>query len=226
MEKITIGGYLSSSFLDWDGHLSAVIFTTGCNFKCPYCHNSTLVNGESSQLDLDEVLQDIKRRATFLDGVVISGGEPCMWKHLTSTMEKIKEMGLEIKLDTNGSFNEKLEEILDKGLVDHIAMDIKAPFEDKKIKEITKSEVKAETIIKSVKMIKEKAKSYEFRTTYSPYYLNEKDLIRIRENISDDEHWVIQCFKPNNCLDQTLLEVKATTPEEIKKILPLIKVRG
>ena len=226
MEKVLVGGYMPASFLDWDGHVTAVIFTNGCNFRCPYCHNSGLVKSETDMEELDAVLKDIKRRAAFLDGVTISGGEPCMWPHLLSTMREIKKMGLEIKLDTNGSFYEVLKSVLDEGLADHVAMDVKAPLEDEALERITKNGIGAERLSRSIELIKSKAPSYEFRTTFSPSYLSEAELLKIREDLSDDSHWIVQCFKPNNCLDEEFLELKAVDEEYVKKLVPGVKVRG
>lgn len=226
MDKIVIGGYLPTSFLDWNGHVTAVIFTTGCNFRCPYCHNSTLVKSETDPLNLEKVYNDIKRRAIFLDGLTISGGEPCLWTHLIPVIRKVKELGLEIKLDTNGSFNNVLEQILNEGLVDHIAMDVKAPLNNQALQRVTRSKITATIIRTSIEMIKSKAKSYEFRTTFSPSYLSEEELKQIRIDLDDDEHWFVQCFKPNNCLDSSYLKEKAVEESYVQKIIPGIKIRG
>ena len=114
MQNISAGGYLSASFLDWEGHVAAVIFMSGCNFKCPWCHNSDLVFNKTTPIKVTEIIEDIKRRKLFLDGVVISGGEPTCSLGLISMIREMKKIGLPIKLDTNGSHPEVLKRLLDE----------------------------------------------------------------------------------------------------------------
>lgn len=225
-EKFTAGGYLPASFLDWDGHVSAVVFTHGCNFRCPWCHNSDLVTGSDDRLSLAGILDDIERRAKFLDGVVVSGGEPCMWDGLFPFMRALKDFGLEVKLDTNGSFPDVLEKALDARLADHVAMDIKAPLRDDILSRVTGAPVSAEILSRSVSLIRAKAPSYEFRTTYVPFLLTIDDLVEIRRELDDDEHWFVQCFKPVGCIDPAYRGMKAVRAEEVEKALSGIKVRG
>lgn len=226
IDELSAGGYLPASFLDWDGRVASVIFTAGCNFRCPWCHNSELVREEAESVPIAKILADIKRRRNFLDGVVITGGEPCLWSGLFVLLNELKTLSLPVKLDTNGSFPEILEKIFDMALISHIAMDVKAPLDAERIKIVTGSGISPDILKKSIKLIKSKAPSYEFRTTYTPRIMSEDDLHEIRSELSDDSHWIIQCFKPVNCLDESFLECQAVRAEELKKIFPQIKIRG
>ena len=226
LDELRAGGYLPASFLDWDSHVAAVVFTTGCNFRCPWCHNSALVTGETEAMSVAAICADIKRRAKFLDGVCISGGEPTLWDGLLPFIEEIRKLELPVKLDTNGSNPAIVEKLLTDGVISHIAMDVKAPLDAAAYKKVVGVEVKMDDIRRSIELIKQKAPSYEFRTTFVPALMTAEDLRAIREFLSDDEHWFVQCFKPVGCLDESFLKYKAADPKEVKKLLPGVSVRG
>ena len=225
-ENMTAGGYLPASFLDWDGRVAAVVFTVGCNFRCPWCHNSALVTGEIETLPIAGIYADIARRAKFLDGVCVSGGEPTLWAGLIHFIEEIRKLGLPVKLDTNGSNPGVVEKLLDRGFVEHVAMDVKAPLDAASYMKVTGVDSEIGDIKKSIELNRQKAPSYEFRTTFVPPLMTAADLRAIRESLSDDAHWFIQCFKPVGCLDESFLKYKAADPEEVKKLLPGVNVRG
>lgn len=226
MQNISAGGYLSASFLDWEGHVAAVIFMSGCNFKCPWCHNSDLVFNKTTPIKVTEIIEDIKRRKLFLDGVVISGGEPTCSLGLISMIREMKKIGLPIKLDTNGSHPEVLKRLLDEKLVEFIAMDVKSPLNDQDLMRMTGVSISSDLLKESIELIKRLALNYEFRTTYTPELLSQEELLKIRKELNDDGHWVVQCFKPVNCIDDNCLNYKEVKSEDIKKILPGIKIRG
>ena len=219
------GGYLPASFLDWEGHVSAVIFCLGCNFRCPWCHNGGLALGDGEKLGLGKILSDVERRAAFLDGVVISGGEPTLQPGLPALAREITALGLPVKLDTNGSRPEVIEKLLNEGLVEHVAMDVKAPLDAASYKRLTATRVDVEKIRSSMELIKSRAPSYEFRTTYVPALHSREDLIALREALRG-EPWRVQCFKPNNCLDEKFLTAEAAKAEELRRLLPDVPVRG
>ena len=228
MEKeidFAAGGYLPASFLDWEAHISAVIFCLGCNFRCPWCHNGGLALGRGERLGLAAILADIKRRAAFLDGVVISGGEPTLQPGLPDLAREITALGLPVKLDTNGSRPEVIEALLNEGLVEHVAMDVKAPLDAVSYERLSGTRVNVEKIRSSMELVRNRAPSYEFRTTYVPALHSREDLLTLRETLRG-EPWRVQCFKPNNCLDEKFLAAEAATPEKLKKILPDTQVRG
>ena len=122
-----IGGFQKTSLLDYPDQLSAIIWTIGCNFKCPFCYNKNLVDGKVESIPEEEVLSFLEKRQDMLDGLVISGGEPLLQKDIVQFTEKVKKLGYLIKIDTNGMYPDELKELIDKKLVDYVAMDVKAP---------------------------------------------------------------------------------------------------
>jgi len=221
-----VGGYIPTSFLDWEGRVAAVIFTSGCNFRCPWCHNAELALGRAEGIPLQGVLTDIKRRAKFLDGIVITGGEPTLWPGLQNLLKELREAALPAKLDTNGSNPDVLRKILEDKLTAHVEMDVKAPFDDIVLSRVTGVQIQSRVIEDSVRIIKSLAASYSFRTTWSPHILSEAELRRIAEDLEHDPCWVIQPFVPVNCLDPKWLDFPKTEPEEIRRILPNVRIRG
>jgi len=163
-----LGGFLKQSFIDFPKTISAVIFTSGCNFNCWYCHNPQLINGNcSSEITIAEIYDFLKSRENFLEGVVISGGEPTLQPDLKEVIKNIKNLGYKIKLDTNGSNPEILQDLLNENLLDYVAMDIKNSLKNynktTKIKKSFEKEIK-----QSIKIIMESDVDYEFRTTFAP----------------------------------------------------------
>jgi len=198
-----IAGFQKFSLIDYPGKISAIIFTQGCNFRCPFCHNPELVNPElfADTLDENSVLSFLKRRVAKLDGVVITGGEPLLQHDLVEFIERIKEIGYLIKLDTNGSYPEILKQLLAKNLIDYIAMDIKAPLE--KYPNVVKTDAYTEKIMESVKIILNSNIDYEFRTTVVKDLLTEDDLICIAKLIRGAKRYVLQKFVISKIFDNS-----------------------
>jgi len=219
-----IKGLQKLTLIDYPDKVAATIFVSGCNFKCSYCHNPELViNSKEKKIreyKEKEILEFLKERIGFLDGVCITGGEPTLNKDLPEFIKKIRKMKYNVKLDTNGTNPKMLKELYDKKLVDYIAMDIKAPLE--KYKEITKSEVDINNIKKSIEIVK-KFKNHEFRTTIIPNLLNKEDITKIAYLIKGANAFYLQQFKPLNCLDKNFDKKKPYPKEEIEKIRDSIK---
>lgn len=224
--KYTAGGYLPASFLDWDGRVTAVVFSTGCNFRCPWCHNGALVRREVEPVPADEIIADIARRANFLDGVCISGGEPTLWDGLAPFIRAVRNLNLPVKLDTNGSNPGILQRLLTDGLISHVAMDIKAPLDSASYARVAHSSVPIERIKESVEIIRNTATSYEFRTTFVPQLMTPGDLLAIRKYLNADPRWFAQCFKPVGCLDEEYLTKEPASEEELKGLLHGVAIRG
>ncbi|OPZ86577.1 MAG: Pyruvate formate-lyase 1-activating enzyme [Firmicutes bacterium ADurb.Bin419] len=185
-----IAGLQKNSFVDYPGKICAVIFTPGCNMDCFYCHNRALVDSDDQSITtVEEVLSFLERRKGFLEGVVVSGGEPTLQKGLLPFLLEIKRLGYSIKLDTNGTNPEVVESLLYKGLVDYIAMDFKAPYE--KYSEICRTKVDIGQIKKSVKLLMNSGVDYEFRTTLAPG-LDTKDIMEIGMEIDGAMLYVLQ----------------------------------
>lgn len=177
-----IGGYTKLSTIDWPGKLVAVVFTRGCNFRCPWCHNKSLVWPElyGPETPEQEVLAYLEKRKSYLDGVVVTGGEPTIQKSLPAFLGKIKNIGLKVKLDTNGSNPDMLERLLKEGLLDALALDVKAPLE--KYPEVTGVSVDTEAVWQSFCLAAASGLPVWFRTTLIPE-LDKSDIEEIKKII-------------------------------------------
>lgn len=187
-----IGGFEPFSLCDYPGKPSAVVFTQGCNFRCPYCHNSQLIRrqnnlkGDSSLA----VMEFLERRQGQLEGVVISGGEPCLQSELIPFLKSIKRLGFAVKLDTNGSYPETLEELFESKLLDFIAMDIKAPVAH--YTRLAGTSVDTTRILESIEIIRESGCAYQFRTTWDKRFLSKEDLDDIRNLLPEESDYNVQ----------------------------------
>jgi len=237
-----IGGLQQFSLLDYPGCVSAIVFTQGCNFRCQFCYNPMLVWPETvgklkyardieQQKDHPKIKEDdlfvfLESRVGKLDAVVVTGGEPCLHKDLIEFIQKIKKLGFLVKLDTNGSYPEALEKLLEKKLIDYIAMDLKAPAEKyNEITDIKGNPVKYgkagveqfngvnfnniypgeynaifTRVKKSVKLIMQSGLPYEFRTTVVPNLLNKDDINEMGKIIKGARAWYLQGFKSSDDL--------------------------
>ncbi|MDD5492269.1 MAG: anaerobic ribonucleoside-triphosphate reductase activating protein [bacterium] len=231
--QLKIKGFLENSLIDWDGKISAVIFISGCNFACPFCHNGVLVkpNNDVAEIAQDKILALLKAKREWLDGVVISGGEPCMYLELFELMREIKKMGYPIKIDTNGSHPKPLEALIKYGLVDYVAMDIKAPLNDH-YKKLSGSNINVERIKRSIEVLRGSAIEYEFRTTFVPTMLEKNDLVAIATFLQGSKRFFIQQFKPKQALAPELRELEPysnkyllETLQECRKFIPNSRLR-
>lgn len=161
-----IHGFQKTTLLDFPGHVAATVFVGGCNFRCPFCHNGLLVLEPQNQpvIEEEEVLAYLKKRQGILEGVCITGGEPTLQKDLIPFVKKLKSLGYLVKLDTNGYRPQVLEELLTDGLLDYVAMDIKASLE-RYCEAAGVSDLKQERILESIRLLKRCGIPYEFRTT-------------------------------------------------------------
>ena len=199
------------SLLDFPGRVSAIIFLSGCNMNCGYCYNSDLKIKSDARLTEEEVLDFLKSRVGKIDGVVITGGEPTINNELPSLIKKIKELGLLVKLDSNGTNPKMIEYLIDNSLVDYIAMDIKTnPL---KYSVVTNTKNNIEDILDSVDIIKNSNIEHEFRTTvYNIHTLD--DLINIAKLVSPSKYF-LQDFKKNEKVsDKNIFSKDSKTLEE------------
>ncbi len=219
-----IGGFQKTSLLDYPDKISAIIWTAGCNFRCPFCYNKDLVLGKVEQFSEDEILSFLKMRKNLLEGLVISGGEPLMQEDISEFITKVKKMGFLVKIDTNGMFPEKLQELIDKKLVDYIAMDVKAPLD--KYDNLTGVKTDIKKIKKSIEIIKNSGLDYEFKTTFVPNLLNKKDIKDISELLRGSKKFFLQQFKNTNPMISSALQNAIETLNDIKQYFDTCKVRG
>ena len=225
-------GFEKMSLVDFDDLVSATLFTGGCNFKCGFCHNSPLV---SSYKDLPEIQQDdilayLKKRQGILDGVCVSGGEPTLNNDLPEFIEKIKNLGYKVKLDTNGTNPDMVKQLFNDGLVDYFAMDIK---NDKKTyaKIIGFDAFDTAKVEKTVEFFLTAPVKYEFRTTLVNEFHTKENMINIGKWIKGADKYFLQKFKENeNCIEQGFSPVEEEKAKEFIEILtpyiPTIKLRG
>jgi pyruvate formate lyase activating enzyme len=202
---VRIGGLNSFSLSDFPGHVAAVVFTQGCNFRCPYCHNGSLIPLDAptgALIPLEEVFRFLDMRRGQLDGVVVSGGEPTLQPDISSFFHHIRSMNYQIKLDTNGSRPEVLTELLEEGLIDFIAMDIKAPFA--LYNRLTGVRAPKKRLEESIALIAQSGIDHEFRTTVVKPLLSEEDLQAIQEMLPQGSRHRLQEFRPENALDPVL----------------------
>ncbi|HDI06677.1 MAG TPA: anaerobic ribonucleoside-triphosphate reductase activating protein [Candidatus Aenigmarchaeota archaeon] len=221
--KIEIGGFQKQSFIDYPKKISSIIFTIGCNFRCPYCHNSNLLYAEKikniSELKILSYLQNNKK---YIDGVVITGGEPTLHRDLPEFIAKVKSFGYSVKLDTNGTNPEMLRKLIKEGLLDFIAMDIKAPLEFQKYNKATGgmlTEKLFENVKKSIHIIINSGVDYEFRTTLVPTILAKKDVVKICSFIKNANLFCLQKFNPENALNKEFRKLRPFEENEVNSII-------
>ena len=210
-----IGGFQRFSLIDYPGKMAAIVFTQGCNFRCGYCHNPQLVCPEQFQVPVEEsvVLEFLKSRMGKLQGVVVSGGEPTIQKGLLDFLAKLKSMKYEVKLDTNGSNPEILTAIIELGLVDFIAMDIKTSLS--RYEEAVGVKLDVTRVKDSIDLIIKSRLPHQFRTTLVRSHCTEQDLKEIQGLIGESRHYVLQSFVSlSTIIDQSLLAQKQYTQEE------------
>lgn len=187
-----IGGFQKFSLIDYPGELAAIVFTQGCNFRCPYCHNPALVDPLRYQplIDTETVLRFLYRRRKKLGAVVVSGGEPTLQSDLLPFLKLLKAMRFKVKLDTNGSLPEVLQSIIASDLVDFYAMDLKAPLPLYKL--ITNSGIEIDTIMRSMELVRNSGALYEFRNTFFDALLSTTDLAAMQQLLKPGDRFVVQ----------------------------------
>ncbi|MCK5305969.1 MAG: anaerobic ribonucleoside-triphosphate reductase activating protein [Candidatus Omnitrophica bacterium] len=220
--KIVIKGFVKSSLIDWDGRIVSTLYVPCCNMRCPFCHNGgLLLNPEGYQtIPINEIKDFYKQRQDFMDGICLTGGEPCLYEDVLDFMEEFKEIGAMVKLDTNGTNPGIIEEAISKRIVDYIAMDIKAPLEFDAYNKASKvqSEKLFKNVKESIKIIMSSDIDYEFRTTVVPGLHDKEDIRKIVEFIRGAKRYALQNFQPDGVLDKKLQEIKPYKKEILEKI--------
>lgn len=219
MKEYLCGGIEKFSLVDYEGKLATTIFLNGCNFRCPWCHNSSLISFEGEKLDLDNLYDYLNKRKNVLEAVCISGGEPTLNPYIIPLLENIKKIGYNIKLDTNGSNPDVLETLIKYNLIDYIAMDIKND-EFNYPKTIGLDNINFNNIKKSIKLIMNSNLDYEFRTTLVKELHNEESIQNIANLIKGANKYYLQKFiLRESCLNQSFTEVDINTANIYKSIL-------
>ena len=229
-----IKGLQPLSLIDYPGKLSAIVFLFGCNFRCPYCQNPGLVEEgreERETISEEKLFAFLGKRKGKLEGVVVTGGEPCLNDDLPEFLKKMKDEGFLAKLDSNGSNPEMLKRVAREGMVDYFAMDVKAPLE--KYGQVVKARVDVDKIKESIDFIKNSGVDHEFRTTVVPTLLEESDLLEIGRLIDGADAFYLQQFEPRITLDPAFGKITPYPREFLfemrEKMMPFAKkveVRG
>lgn len=227
-----ICGFQKMTLLDFPGCVAATIFTGGCNLRCPFCHNALLVTEVSAMEEYSEdfILSYLEKRKGVLDGIAVTGGEPLLQKDIRGFLEKVRRIGYKIKLDTNGTYPDKLKELVGAGLVDYVAMDIKN-HPDKYPETTGIWDLDMTPIEESVRFLKEGFVPYEFRTTVVAEYHTPEDIGKIGQWIQGAPKYFLQQFKDSgNLIGTDLHGVDLETLHSMREIaaeyVPETKIRG
>ncbi len=215
---MVIGGFQKVSLSDFPGVISAIVFTRGCGFRCPYCHNPELVDPAryAAAVPVDEITAFLRSRGGRIEGVVVSGGEPTIHADLPEFLSTLKSIGLKVKLDTNGSSPQVVRRLLSEGLVDFIAMDVKAPLAS--YPRVVRAPVTVDSIRESISLVLCSGLPHEFRTTFGGPDLALEDLLAIGEMVRGCRRFVIQAFRPGKTLEPGLREPCGISPEELRDL--------
>jgi len=214
-----IYGWIRTSFIDYPEHVASVLFTGGCSFRCPMCHNADLVlHPEALEIiPLDDVFAFLERRRGLIDGVVFTGGEPTLRQDLPGVLRRVKQQRLDVKLDTNGYHPDRLRPLLEEGLVDYVAMDFKAPPElYPKLAGVP--DLDLDRIFTSVELLQSSGIDHEFRTTVVPKWLTLEDIRAIGRLLEGAPRYVLQQFRPQRTLISELEELQPYTREVLQSM--------
>jgi len=230
-----IAGFISTSLIDWDGKISSVIFTGGCNFVCPFCHNSLIANDDPKlpEITWEELKPELERKLGWLDGVVVTGGEPLMHPEIFELFADIKRLGLKVKLDTNGSFPYALKRAMALQLVDFVAMDVKAPLNERYSIACGRNLPNLAPLRRSIKLLLQWDKEAEFRITLVPGLVEKGDMEAIGTLLKGAKRVILQQFVPENARLKSYREkipYSRSDAEEMQKTLSRfvseVKLRG
>jgi len=217
---LVIAGFQKLTLLDYPGHLAATVFTVGCSFRCPFCHNPELVNHGTYNIEHGTIEKDffefLKKRKGKLEGVCITGGEPTIQPDLVEFIGKIRKLGYKVKLDTNGTRPDILREVISERLVDFIAMDIKN--QPKKYEKTINTKFDLNRIKLSIGLIMNSRIPYEFRTTAVPGIHSERDFLAIAKWIKNAQSYWLQRYQETKILDPNLKKKTKGKKLDLEKI--------
>ena len=216
-----IKGFQGTSLLDFPGRIASLVFWGGCNLTCPFCHNPPLVLDPGAYPDIDatEILSDLARRKPFIDGVVVSGGEPTLDSGLPVFLKRVKALGLDVKLDTNGLAPQVTAGLIEQGLVDYLAIDLKTTPE--RYCELHPGTVFPEHLLETVRACADAPVELEYRTTCVPGWVDEDVIARLGDLIEGAPLWALQQYQPEHAMFETARELGCYPPERIQDFADL-----
>jgi pyruvate formate lyase activating enzyme len=215
-----IKGFIKSTLIDYPGKIASMVFLPSCNFRCSFCFNPELVfeSEKLKDVDVKEIFDFLGKQKKWVDGVVISGGEPTLHKDLPEFIRKIKNMGFLVRIYTNGANPEMLKQLIDGKLIDSVAMDIKAPLTEESYEAVTNVKNVLDKVKKSILLIMDSGIDYEFRTTVVPTMHSDENVEEIAKHIKDAKLFVLQRFLPENALDDKLKKLKTQSDDEMERL--------
>ncbi len=215
--SLPIRGFIESSLIEWEGVISSVIILQGCNLACPFCHSHGLISCSplADPIALDGILSYLEERQGWVDGVVISGGEPTIQQELPEMLEELKALDLKIKIDTNGTSPQMLSRLIENQLVDYVAMDFKAPFETERYSRATGNKADLPLVRSSARLLLDGKVNYEFRTTVCPPLVTLEDLPIMAQSIAGARLYVLQQFVPETALDPEMRSSSSYSKEQL-----------
>jgi len=221
--NISIKQMIETSLIDWEGKIVSTLYVPSCNFRCPYCYNCDLILHPENFPDISqrEINNYLLERKDFIDGICMSGGEPTLYPDLSAYFKGIKDKGFLIKLDTNGTNPKLLKNLIDFGLVDYIALDIKSSLDFKNYFKAAgiKDKMMMERVKDSIELIMNSKIDYEFRTTIVPLLHSEETIIKIARYISGAKKYVLQNFSPlEKTLEPSFQKIKPYSDEKIQDL--------
>lgn len=215
---VPIKGFIENSLIEWEGKIVSIVFLPTCNFRCPYCHAPHLVQSPNDleSIPADAVIDKMRQNRGWVDGIVVTGGEPTSHKHLDGFLTSLKDTGVVVRLDTNGTNPHILKRFIAKKLLDCVAMDIKAPLQQRKYELVSGVPCNIDDIQESIRIIMESGIEYEFRTTVCPTQLDGDDIEEIARTIQGAWRYILQAFRPNHCLDTGMLKIEPYPAEMLR----------
>jgi pyruvate formate lyase activating enzyme len=220
---MSIKGFQGTSLLDYPGRIASLVFWGGCNLTCPFCHNPALVLAPDDwpDLDADALLDDLAGRAPFIDGVVVSGGEPTLDPALANWLAGVKRLGLAVKLDTNGLRPDILADLLERRLVDFLAIDLKTAPE--RYAELHPGPVDCAALVASVHLALAAPVEVEFRTTCVPGFVDATAIHHLGQLIRGAPRWTLQQYHPTPALDPAWRKVAPYPPVAITELAEIAR---
>ncbi len=216
---LEIKGFVPNTLIDWEGKVASIIFLPGCNFRCPFCYAVDLVlhPNKLETIPFEGISGFLKEKSKWIDGLVICGGEPTIYPGLPDLISRFKKIPIAIKLDTNGTNPKMLKSLIEDGLIDYVAMDLKAPMA--KYDEAAGAKVDPGKIKETINILINCDIDYEFRTTACQAFLKKKDILEMAKSIAGAKRYVLQQFRPGECLDPKLNEVRPYPTDVLREMV-------
>jgi pyruvate formate lyase activating enzyme len=220
-----IVGFTETSLLDWHGRISAVLWIGGCDFRCPFCHNHRIADddAELALVPWKEIAETLRRKRDWYDGVVLTGGEPLMHPEVFELCRRIKDIGQQVKVDTNGSFPYALKALLELKLVDAVAMDVKAPLDSRYVKAAGRP-MDVAPLRRTIRLLLESGIEHEFRCTLVPGLINPEDVAAIGEAIKGAQAVALQAYIPDRARTKGFGKGKSYTQSDVEAMAEVLRL--